>query len=256
MQFEPTNGMHLALLAVVGAVASGINAVAGGGSLVSFPALVAMGIPPLPANATNAVGLWPGSLGSALGFSNQFAATRGFMSKLLGPTIVGSVVGAMLLVTTPERAFNVVVPILILFATVLLAYQPRVKQWSESRKHESHPWLGASLQFLVSIYGGYFGAGMGIMMLAAYTLFMPGNIHELNAIKTWLGMLINLTATCIFLAQGLVRFEPAAALIVGSVIGGYTAARWSQSAASDVLRRWIVAYGFLMVAWFLWRAFA
>ncbi len=128
----------LALLAVVGAIASAINAVAGGGSLISFPALVfGFGLPSIPANATNAVSQWPGSLAGGIGFLNLLPSTKRHFKILVGPTIVGSIIGAFLLVSTPARLFSVAVPGLIALATVLLAFQPQIKAWSLGRDHRS-----------------------------------------------------------------------------------------------------------------------
>lgn len=243
----------LALLALAGAVASGINAVAGGGSLISFPTLVGLGVPELPANATNSVALWPGSLAGAVGFLNQLAKTGRYLGALLPPTLLGSISGAVLLMNTSKEAFRVAVPILILFATLMLAYQPRIRKAFLRRDKRLHPTSGVLLQFAISVYGGYFGAGMGILMLASLGLLMEGDIHELNAIKAWLGLLINLVASAIFLWKGLVVLAPALALTVGSIVGGYAAAVCSQRVDSERLRRWIVALGFVMVAWFSYK---
>src|SRR6185503_16862463 len=120
---------------------------------------------------------------------------------------------------TPEKIFKFLVPILILVASLVLFLQPRIKEWSQ-RPHVRLPeWTGAALQFVVAIYGGYFGAGMGIMMLAAYTLFMDATIHEMNAVKTWLGMIINLVASILFITQGLVLPLPGVVLAAGAIIG-------------------------------------
>lgn len=244
---------QLLLLVVVGAVASAINAVAGGGSLISFPVLVGMGVPAVEANASNAVALWPGSLSSAVGFLNQLKKTQHFLKLLFIPTVLGSIGGAILLISTQQRVFDLLVPALILLATLLLAFQPRIKKWVASKHAHTSIWTGGFLQFLVSVYGGYFGAGMGILMLAAFGLFMEGNIHELNAVKTWLGLIINFAASAVFLARGLIWVAPALALMLGAIVGGYAAARISQKVESEKLRIAIVAYGFLMVGWFIWR---
>lgn len=241
------------LLFVAGAIASGVNSIAGGGSLISFPTLIGLGVPQLPANATNAVALWPGSFAGALGFLNQLKDVRSHLIRLLIPTTLGSIAGAILLVNTPEQAFRIAVPILILFATFLLAFQPHIRRWSRQHWMPHHEGYALVLQFFVAVYGGYFGAGMGIMMLAVFGLFIPGTIHELNAVKTWLALLINILASGMFLWQGLVRLEPALWLTLGSIVGGYLAARWSQKVESEVLRKAIVVLGFAMTAWFTYR---
>lgn len=248
-----TTPLGMAILFVAGAVAAAINAVAGGGSLISFPLLVALGIPPLQANATNSVGIWPGSLGSALGFRNLLSSTVHHMSGLVIPTALGACLGAWLLVVTKEEVFDFVVPVLILLATVLLAFQPRIRKWIGGRHRHVSPWTGKVLQFLVSVYGGYFGAGMGIMMLAVFSLFIAGNIHELNAFKAWLGIIINLLASLVLVLQGLVYAWPGIALALGAVVGGFLAARISQRIDSEKLRIAIVVLGFVMVAIFTYR---
>lgn len=257
-------GVHLFLIFLAGIVAAGINSVAGGGSLISFPMLISLGIPGMTevtANATNSVGLWPGALSSAFGFKNALARTRKFFLPLLGPTVLGSVAGAWLLVHTSNDTFKIVVPILILMATLLLAFQPTIRKLVATEHKHKSIWIGIVLQLLVAVYGGYFGAGMGIMMLAAFALFMDGNIHELNAVKAWLGLIINFVASLAIILQGVFLENASArvmpleglALAAGAVIGGFAAARYSQRVDSEKLRKAIVVLGFVMVAWFTYR---
>jgi uncharacterized membrane protein YfcA len=241
------------LLSFVGALASGINAVAGGGTLVSFPVLIGMGIPPLVANATNAVGLWPGSIGGGLGFREALGPTKRYLGLLAVPALLGAVLGAWLLLATPPRLFEFLVPILILLAALILCFQPRIKAWSKQPHVALPAWTGAALQFAVAVYGGYFGAGMGIMMLAAYALFMEASVHEMNAVKNWLGMIINLTASLLFIVQGLVLPLPGLALAAGALIGGFLAARASLKLDSEKLRVAIACYGFVMTLFFAWK---
>lgn len=260
-------GLHLFVIFLAGIVASAINSVAGGGSLISFPTLISLGIPgmtELAANATNSVGLWPGALSSAFGFHNVFARTRRYFLPLLGPTIIGSVSGAWLLVHTTDKAFRIAVPILILLATLLLAFQPAIRKLATTEHRHRSIWFGIVLQFLVAIYGGYFGAGMGIMMLAAFALFIEGNIHELNAVKAWLGLVINFVASVAIILQGFFLQNASArvlplegcALAAGAIIGGFAAARFSQRVDSEKLRKAIVALGLVMVVWFTYRILA
>src|SRR2546423_583436 len=200
--------MNLFILVIVGAIASGINAVAGGGSLISFPTLTGVelfgwhfgsDLPMIRANATNSVGLWPGSLTGALGFGNLLHKTAHYMKCLWFPTLLGSIVGAWLLIVTQENLFRKLVPALILLATLLLAFQPQVKHWADRREAKISDVSAMILQFLVAVYGGYFGAGMGIMMLAVFTIYMQGNIHEINAVKGWLAVIINASASVVFI---------------------------------------------------------
>jgi uncharacterized protein len=251
-------GQHplaLAALFVVGLVASAINAVAGGGSLLSFPLLVALGVPPLSANATNSVALWPGSLASAFGFRDQLARTQKHLKFLVAPTIAGSLLGAWLLTHTPERLFDFVVPLLVLTATLLLAFGQRLRKAVLARRTKIPVALGMALQFFVSVYGGYFGAGMGIVMLAVFGLFVEGTLHELNALKAWLGVAINLVASMFFLREGLLWLVPGLFVMAGAIAGGYLSARLSLRLDPDKLRTAVVVLGAAMTIWFFRAAF-
>ncbi len=247
-----------ALLFATGAVASGINSVAGGGSLISFPYLtLGMHIPDRIANATNAVGLFPGSFAGGLGFIKQLEQTKRHLKTLLIPTILGSLCGAVLLLNTSDKSFKAVVPFLILLAAVLLWFQPKVKQFMAKTDHHVVPvWVGIAMQFFVACYGGYFGAGMGIMMLATFALYMDGTTHELNAVKNWLGSVINLFCSMVFISKGLVLTPQAYPLALGGFAGGFIAARMSLKVDPDKLRRWIAIYGFVMTGYYIWRVYS
>ena len=223
--------------------------------MVSFPVLVGLQMPELRANATNAVALWPGSMSSAWGFRKYWADVRDDLKRLLIPTFIGSSLGAVLLVYTSAEVFRIVVPILILGATLLLAFQKklRTRRSGEVRTIARTP--AAFLQLGISLYGGYFGAGMGILMLSLLGLIAEGDIHRHNAIKNVLGLIINFTASAILLGKGLVEPLPGAALMAGSIVGGYLASHLSQKVPAEKLRVVIVCYGFLMTAWFAFRIF-
>jgi uncharacterized protein len=256
LQFRADDPLGFALLILVGAIASGINAIAGGGTLVSFPVLtIPYGIESKVANATNSVALWPGSLAGAFGFRNLFGQTARQLKILILPTLVGSVLGALLLISTRQRTFDEIVPVLILLATAILAFQPAIRKWIGTEHRKLPMWVGVALQFLVAVYGGYFGAGMGIMMLATMALTIDATVHELNSLKNWLAVAINVAATVLFIARGLVLPLTALALIIGALIGGYAAARVSQKFNPDKLRWAIVAYGVIMTGVFIKQAF-
>lgn len=249
----PGDWFALAVLFVVGGVASAINTVAGGGSLLSFPSLIGFGVPSIEANATNAASLWPGSIGGAFGFRNLLSVAGHHLKTLLVPTLLGSVLGAWVLIHSSEESFDFAVPFLILIASCLLAYQPRIKAWSLRHKREVSPLAGVVIQFFVALYGGYFGAGMGLMMLASFTLYIEGTIHELNAMKVWLGLVINLAATLLFLTSGKILLVACLAMALGGILGGYLAAVFSQRVDSEKLRIAISVYGFAMSAYFFYR---
>lgn len=250
-------GQHpLALLGlfVAGFLASSINAVAGGGSLVVFPLFVALGVPALPANATTAVSLWPGSLASAFGYRDQLAAAKRVLPYLAPPTILGALLGAWLLTHTPARLFNFVVPVLILLATSLLAFQAQIRTKVLGTKARLSLPAGIVLQFVISIYGGYFGAGMGIIMLALFGLFVEGTLHEHNALKNGLAVSVNIVASLFFLQSGLLWIVPGLFCMIGAITGGYVSARLATRIDPVKLRRVIVALGCAMTVWFLWQA--
>lgn len=232
-----------------------INAVAGGGSLISFPLLkFGLHMDSLVANATNSSSLWPGSLSGAFGFNNLLDRTRHHLKTLFLPTLFGSITGAMLLVYTDPHVFDLVVPWLILMGATLLLLQPKVKALAMRNNRTPHPAGAIVGQYLVSLYGGYFGAGMGIMMLAAFALYMEGNIHELNAVKNWLGLVINLTCSVVFVFKGLIHYEVALWLGLGSAVGGYVGAKTSQLVNPDKLRLGIAIYGVGMAVYYMAKA--
>ena len=245
------------ILFVLGAIASAINAVAGGGSLITFPGLtVGFHMPSNIANATNSVALWPGSFAGALGFKNLLHKTKHYLKVLIVPTLIGSIVGAELFIHTSTRVFDCVIPWLILLAAMLLLFQPKVKALATRGGRKTSPAVGAILQFWVAVYGGYFGAGMGIMMLAAFAMYMEGTIHELNAVKTWLGLVINFAASIMFVFQKIIDPTVAIMLTLGSIFGGFYAAKFSQRVNPDKMRVAIAAYGLVAAAYFMFKAFA
>jgi uncharacterized membrane protein YfcA len=207
------------------------------------------------ANATNSVALWPGSLSGAFGFKNVLEKTKHHLRTLLAPTILGALAGAQLLVHTDKSLFDRVVPWLILLAALLLLLQPKVKALVQKGNRKPHPYAAMVLQFFVAVYGGYFGAGMGIMMLAAFALYMDGTIHELNAVKNWLGLVINFTCSWVFIFQDLIEPSVALALGLGSIFGGFFAAKWSQKVNPDKLRTAIAIFGIGMAVYYMAKTF-
>lgn len=238
-----------AFLFAAGVLSGGLNAVAGGGSLVSFPAMLALGVPSVPANATNAFAQWPGSAAAAWGFRNRWAAVSGEFRRLWPVTLVGGVMGAVLLLATPTRVFDFLVPVLVLFATLLLARK------AEPRGPEIRPGAVQALQWGTSVYGGYFGAGMGILMMALFRgTLRDRDIHDWNALKSLLAVLINLSASLFFVVRGQVVWLPCVLVMGGSILGGLLAARWSQRVDAGKLRQMVVLYGLFMTIWLTIRA--
>lgn len=194
-------------------------------------------------------------MAGAIGFWNLIPKTAKYLKILVVPTIIGSVVGSELFIHTSTKMFDRVIPWLILMAATLLLYQPAVKKLAQRGGRTMSPWTGAFLQFLVAVYGGYFGAGMGIMMLAAFALFMEGNIHELNAVKSWLGLVINFAASVMFIFEGIVNLYAALPLTIGSIVGGFYAAKLSQKVNPDRMRVVIACYGIFAGLYFMYKAF-
>jgi hypothetical protein len=241
--------LHSLLVFIVGFIASAINAIAFGGSLVSFPTLIWLGLPPIIANATNTAAVWPGSLGAVWGYRREIAHTAPRMYWLIMPSIAGAIAGAMLLRVTPPDVFDRLVPALILFATLLFAAQGRVQSWlNVTPGHEGSGWFAATLlfQFLVSVYGGYFGAGMGILMLAAFAILGHEDIHQMNGLKNLLGVFINAVAAAYFLFAGMVRGTDAIVMASGAAIGGVASAGLARRMGRTAVRRAVIAIGFAM----------
>jgi uncharacterized protein len=240
-----------------------INSVAGGGTLVTFPTLVWVGRDPIVANVTSTVALWPGSLGGMLGFRRELGDSRRWMLLLAGPSVIGGLTGASLLLRTPSRTFAVIVPYLIFFATALFAAQTPIMRGLRrltGRTHHAAPdagggwWIGAALfQFLVAIYGGYFGAGIGIMMLAALGLLGLTDIHQMNGLKNFFAVCINLVAAIYFIVWGAVDWPDAAVMAAGAISGGYGGAGLARRLGRDFVRRTIIVIGLGMAISLLLR---
>jgi uncharacterized protein len=236
---------HFVLLVGVGALATAINTVAGGGSLISFPVLVALGVPSIAANATNAFALTLGGIAGAVGYLRSFRGSSYRLAVLLPVALCGGVAGAWLLLRTTERVFDMLVPALTLAATILLALPGMKGPTAAKMALRRAPLTGLAAIFAISVYGGYFGAGMGIAFLAILQMFAPGDLHNHNALKNWLQCLVNVVAAAAFLMQGTVLILPGIALMIGGVVGGYAAAILSQRIDPKVLRSGIVGYGAL-----------
>ena len=252
-----------ALLFSAGAVAGALNSVAGGGSFVSFPTLLFTGVPAIPANATNTIALQPGAMASAWAYRRQFSAHRAAVVALGAVSLAGGLVGALLLLKTPERTFLWILPWLLLFATLLFSFGPALTK--RLREHARGPggpggarsrtaWLVvAAIQFAIAVYGGYFGGGIGIMMLAALSLSGMTNIHEMNAFKTLLGSVINGVAVVAFIVAGVVHWPQGLTMMAGAVLGGYFGAHWAQRVDPKLVRALVIVTGAAMTGYFFLR---
>jgi uncharacterized membrane protein YfcA len=256
----------LSLAALAAAVGGAINSIAGGGTLLTFPTIVALGVTPLTANVTNTLALWPGTLGSAWGYRRHLGPVRPLVPGFSIASLVGGGLGGWLLLATGERMFEELVPFLVLAATVLFMVQGPLLRWlrrdvlpasrppaSPPSRPSSFPPLLFVAQLAVAIYGGYFGAGIGIMMLAALGLMGLTDIHQMNALKTWGAGLVNLIAAGLFTASGLVDWPLGLAMAAGSLLGGYGGARLAQKVAQVWVRRAVSAIGVTAFVFLLWN---
>lgn len=247
------------LLLVAAAFAAGIiNSIAGGGTLITFPVLIWMGLDPKVANATSTVALWPGLFGGLFGYRRELENSSAILLRLGLTSVVGGAIGAWLLIWTPSPIFARLVPFLILFATLLFMAQGtinrRLRLQSISGEPKASWWLGAIVfQFFSSMYGGYFGAGNGIMMLAALGLLGMHDINRANGIKNFLGICINSIAVLSFAITGLVVWPSALLMAVAALLGGYCGARMAVRVKQTTIRRAIVTIGFVITFVMLWQ---
>lgn len=240
-------------------VAGMINSVAGGGTLVTFPALIWTGRPEIIANATSTLALVPGAWSSAYGYRQEaLRAPRKFLYLLI-PSVFGGIVGAVLLKRTPPATFAALVPYLVLFATILFMVQEpirrRLRSDESAQQEATASWMiGASFyQFLVAVYGGYFGAGIGILMLAVLGLMGLSDIYQMNGLKNIFGSMINGVAAVYFVIAGLIDWPSAVLMAAGSIIGGYGAAGIARKIGQKAVRRIVIVIGFAMTISLLFR---
>jgi uncharacterized protein len=228
-----------------------INSVAGGGTLLSFPTLIWLGLNSVTANATSTVAIWPGSVGGMWGYRQELRTVHGRMFWLIVPSLVGGITGALLLKLTPARVFDELVPYLILFATILFMLQEPIQRKLREAQlvdHSSVKWLWGAMLFQlgVALYGGYFGAGIGILMLAALGILGLTDIHQMNGLKNLLGLSINGVAALYFISAGMVYWPDVAVMAVGAVAGGYGSAGIARRIGRARVRQVVIAVGFGM----------
>ncbi len=238
---------------VAAAMAAGvINAVASGGTLLTFPTLLAFGTPPVMANATSTLALVVGTAGSVYGYRRHLPAVKPWMWRFVPASVIGGFIGSWLLTHTTDKTFARLVPFLIFFATLLFLGQGAFRRVAGlDERGELHPkhhavWGAIAFQFFVAIYGGYFGAGIGILMLASLGFVGLGNIHEMNGLKTVLGSLINVVAAVWFVFAGLIHWPKAGIMTVGALAGYYLGSHYAQRISQVRVRQIITAIGFIL----------
>jgi uncharacterized membrane protein YfcA len=246
-------------LFAAGALGGALNAVAGGGSFVAFPALLFTGVGPVAANATNTLALWVGVTASGGAYRKHLNISKRVMVPLILTSIVGGLAGAILLIKTPPQTFLRVLPWLLLGATLLFAFGKHLTgRISAGISHESSnkAVFGASVfELLVAVYGGYFGGGIGIMNLAMLAAVGMTDMHAMNALKVVLGGVINGVATLTFIATGAIAWKQGAAMTLGAIVGGYFAAHYAQRLPQAWIRAFVIVVGSAMTIYFFVRAY-
>ncbi len=254
--------METMTLALAAAAAGVVNAVAGGGTLLTFPTLMLVGTPATVANATSTLALMVGTVGSVYGYRNQIASVRPWLKRFVPVSLIGGLIGSVLLTRTDEKVFAKMVPFLLLFATIVFLAQGAFKRFAgfgnnsaPAHPHHKAVWIAVVFQFFVALYGGYFGAGIGILMLASLGFLGLTDIHEMNGLKTVLSTLINLVAAAYFIYAGLIDWPKAGVMTVGAVVGYFLGAHYSQRIPQQRVRQIITAIGLLISAAMFYKQF-
>jgi hypothetical protein len=248
-------------LFLAAAVGGAINAVAGGGTLVTFPTLLLFGTPPIIANATSTLALVIGTSGGIYGFRQHLTPVKFWLWRFCPVSVLGGLIGAVLLTYTSNRTFARLVPFLILFATILFLAQGPLKRLynleatAGVRQRPGAVWIAIVFQLLVAIYGGYFGAGIGILMLASLGFIGLRHIHEMNTLKTILGSLINGVAAILFVCAGLIHWPKAGVMTLGAIAGYFLGSFWSQKIPQQRVRQLITVIGLVLSAVTFYKEF-
>jgi uncharacterized protein len=244
------------LLAVAAFLAGMLNTVAGGGTFLTFPALVYAGVPLVAANATSAVAVFPGYLGGAAGFRGEIRAfDRGRLLKATAATAAGALVGSLLLLLSSNEAFAVVVPFLLALATLVFAFADRLRNLME--KHATRSGATATIGTIaVAVYGGYFQGGLGIMLLALFSLWGLRDLNQMNGLKNGLSIIVSAISVASFAATGLVAWPQATVMMAAATIGGYLGAPAAKAVPAWMLRAGVISVGAAMSAVFFWRLLA
>lgn len=244
---------QLAILAA-GVAAGGINTIVGSGTLITFPALLAFGLPPVTANVSNTVGLVPGSISGVIGYRRELDGQRERLLRLGVASLLGGITGALLLLWLPSDAFDAIVPVLIILALILVVVQPRLAAWVKRRRAattDEAPEHGGLILWIAvyctGIYGGYFGAAQGVLLLGLLGVLVHEDIQRLNAVKNVLALLVNGVAAAIFIMVAEVNWQVVALIAAGSIVGGQLGARVGRRMPPNVLRAVIVVVGTIAV---------
>jgi uncharacterized membrane protein YfcA len=252
----------LVLLFLAALLGGAQNAVAGGGTFLTFPSLLAAGFDPKGANVTSTVALWPGSVASIFGYRADLPRDRRLLRAFAAVSVLGGALGALLFLRTPSATFDRLIPFLFAAATLIFAFGPALSRRLRIAHAHDGPIPGgklaayAAVQLLVGLYGGYFGGGIGILMLAAFAALGMTNLNEMNGLKAVLGSLINGVAILVFGLLGAIEWPVALLMVAGSMIGGYGGAHLSRRVEPLLLRRLVIAIGTTVTALLFLKAFA
>ena len=242
-----------------GVLGGALNAVAGGGSFITFPALMFSGVAPIQANATNSVALWIGITASSGAYRRHLDASRRVMIPLAATSVIGGVAGAFLLLRTPAHTFLRVLPWLMLSATLLFVFGARLSRGSKNGlAHDATRTaitIAALFELVAAVYGGYFGGGLGILNLAMLAALGMTDIHAMNGWKAVLGGIINGVAVVTFVAKGAVVWRPGIVVIAGAIVGGYFGAHYAQKLPQSWIRSFVIIVGTGMTIYFFWKAY-
>ncbi|MFC4376762.1 sulfite exporter TauE/SafE family protein [Nocardia halotolerans] len=237
-----------------GIAAGGINTIVGSGTLITFPTLLAFGLPPVTANVSNTIGLVPGSLSGAIGYRRELRGQRARLLQLGTASLLGGITGAVLLLTMPPGAFKAIVPVLIIMALILVVVQPRLAAWVKRRRETGDtvaPEHGGPILLVAvygtGIYGGYFGAAQGVLLLGLLGVLVHDDLQRLNAVKNVLALIVNGVAAALFIVIAEVNWQVVALIAVGAIIGGQLGAKVGRKLAPNVLRAVIVVVGTIAV---------
>ena len=247
--------MDIALLIVAGLVAGAINALAGGGSLITFPSLIAIGLPTVAANVTNSVSVFPGYVSSVVGSRADLAGQRRRVQVIVPAAVVGGAGGCALLLLTPARAFEVVVPFLVLGAVATLAFKEKLRVHPRSMGPRRAAITLQAVVFVGAVYGGYFGAALGVMYVAALSLILDEPLKRINALKNVLSAVVGLVTVVVFALFGPIHWGAVLVLAPATIVGGYLGAKLARRLPARVLRIVIVAFGTAIGLVLLYRAF-
>lgn len=250
------------VIGLAGVGAGTINTVVGSGTLITFPTLLAFGVPPVTANVSNTIGLVPGSVSGAVGYRRELSGQRARVFRLGAASLLGGVIGGLLLLVLPEGAFSAIVPALVGLGILLVLLQPRLSRWVSRRREESgraplHPVMGAwwvwPAVLLAGVYGGYFGAAQGVLLMGIMGVGIAESMQRLNALKNVLAAIVNAVAGLMFALVADVDWKVVALIAIGAVIGGQIGAGVGRRLPAPVLRAVIVVVGLVALTVFLVR---